>query len=291
MAGRAHVFQVVDLDRGGPHQPGRHPGRAGYARAGGIPPFLHQHVVLVEEIHALGVAHRFALEQAEFRLLEMPLVGVDVHLQLGPDEAVAAAVDQHLAAALDFAAAFVELDAVGLDHQIAPAQFGITLEHRYRIGLALHALGAHERRQQALVGRHELFFEPAAGLQAQTVRAHAGATGLRPDRHGRGTCAQREHRDDGLQRPAQSGGLGTFDAGRCGTGGAIAGNGFQGVVWQNGRLWCCLDTAPSRCRQGHEPRRSAGPPRSGFVESRGIILCHPAPATPQRAPPSKPAPP
>ena len=93
-------------------------------------------LVFAQEVHAAGVALAFVLEQVEGGLGERALVGLDVDLQLGAFEAVAAAVDQHVAAGLGVVGAAVEFELVGPDHGVMAAQFGRSFQHRDTVSLA-----------------------------------------------------------------------------------------------------------------------------------------------------------
>ncbi len=129
-------------------------------------------MVFVEKINAAGVALPLILEQVECGLGERALVGLDVHLQLGALETVAAAIDQHVALGLRLVVALVELQAIGTDHRVVAAQFGVALDRRDAVGLAFDAVSRDEGGGLLLRVFGQGFLQHAAGAQRHTGFGH-----------------------------------------------------------------------------------------------------------------------
>ena len=131
----------------GPQHPVGPPGRAFFARAGGVGGVVHVGAVAVDEIHPHGLAMRAVAQEAIARVGKEPLKGIHAQLQRRALVHIARAVDAHLPRGPGHIVGHGVFHALGTDHGVAPAQFGVALDLGAHIGLAGDAVAQNEHRE------------------------------------------------------------------------------------------------------------------------------------------------
>jgi hypothetical protein len=163
--GPAHFFFHVEPHGGGAQDPVGHPAGAGLALAGGVGGVVDHRALVIQEVHARGLAVRLVLQESVARLAEEALEGLDLELQQRAFVDVAAAVHVDVAARLGQVVGLVVLEPVGADHRAGAAQLGIALDDGLQVRAAGAAVAGDERRRRAPHGLGNLFLQLRRGLE------------------------------------------------------------------------------------------------------------------------------